>query len=30
MGENEISKISEGLRQIGIGGLTVFKAVGRD
>ena len=29
MGENEISKISEGLRKIGIGGLTVFKAKGR-
>ena len=29
MGENEISKISEGLREIGIGGLTVFKAKGR-
>ena len=29
MGENEISKISEGLRNIGIGGLTVFKAKGR-
>ena len=29
MGENEISKISEGLKKIGIGGLTVFKAKGR-
>ena len=28
MGENEISKISEGLRKIGIGGLTVFRQKG--
>ena len=29
MGENEISKISEGLKKIGIGGITAFKAKGR-
>jgi len=29
MGENEVSKISEGLRKIGIGGITAFKAKGR-
>ena len=30
MGENEISKISEGLKKIGIGGITAFKAKGRE
>ena len=29
MGENEVSKISEGLKKIGIGGITAFKAKGR-
>jgi nitrogen regulatory protein P-II 1 len=29
MGENEISKISEGLKKMGIGGITAFKAKGR-
>lgn len=29
MAENDIAKVSEGLKSIGVGGLTVFKVKGR-
>lgn len=29
MAENDIAKVSEGLKKIGVGGLTVFKVKGR-
>ena len=29
MAENDIAKVSEGLKKIGVGGLTVFKGKGR-